>query len=68
MLRKLLCMAALAGSFLLPPPPPAEAAQAVQTVGARPYYHRYRRHYAPPYYHRHYGYGPYYRPYGYRHR
>ena len=66
MLRKLLCMTALAGSFLLPPPPPAEAAQAVQTVDARPYY-GHRRH-MRPYYYRPYRHGPYYRAYPYRHR
>ena len=64
MMRQLLCLTALAGSFLLPPAPPAEAAQ---TVAVRPYYphQRYMRH---PYYRHHYGRGPYYRAYPYRHR
>jgi hypothetical protein len=60
-MRKLLCLVALAGSFLLAPAPPAEAAQ---TVAARPDYPRGR--YMHPHYYRHYRHGPYYRPYGYR--
>ena len=63
MMRKLLCMMALAGSFLLLPAPPIEAAQAVVV---KPHYqnHGYMRHH----HHRYHPYGPNYRPYYYRGR
>ena len=53
-MRKLLCVAALFGGFLLPVTPQAEAAPVVVT-SPHHYYHHYRHHY--------YGHRPYHRYY-----
>ena len=61
-MRKLFCLLALAGGFLLSPTPPADAAQ---TVVVRHSYPHHRHHH---YYRHHYGRGPYSLAYPYRHR